>query len=363
MGIYKQKNSDNWYIDYYLPGGKRIREVAGTSRKLAEQLLGKRKAQILEGKFNVERPDAITFEEILKKYFDYASTSIKPTTFRRYKVSANQLKPFFDGRFIHQISAYDFERYKQARIKTATPATVNRDLAFLRRVFNQARRWNLITKTPMADLDFYREDNIRTRFFSEDELKRLLAACRLHPYLFLGVSIALHTGMRRGEVLSLRIPGPGEEPDKMNWIDLENRYFHLNITKTSKHRKVPINDALYPIVREAVELLEESKEGLGGKRLFKVKDFRRAFDGALKRAGIESGIFHDLRRTFISYAMMAGYSQEVIQRVVGQEDPSIFKRYAHLAPDLQKQVVQKVGQIFGNMWEERQGQEAKEELE
>lgn len=339
MGIFKQKNSDNWYIDYYLPGGKRIREVAGTSKKLAEQLLGKRKAQILEGKFNVERPDAITFGEMVDKYLKYAKSELKASTYKRYESSKKAVLPCFGGIFMHNINALDLEKYKNDKLRELAPATVNRDLGFIRRVFSQGKKWGLVTKTPFEQVKLLRESNFRSRFLSIDEVKNLLKESQAIPHLLLAVSIALHTGMRRGEILSLCIPSPGDEMDKINWVDLERRQIHLNITKTGKPRSILINGTLYPIMSEAVKKAE-------GHTLFTIKEFKRSFASACDRAGIKNVVFHDLRRTFISHAMMAGYSQEVIQRVVGQDDPEIFKRYAYLTPDLKNQVVEEVGKIF-----------------
>ena len=206
-------------------------------------------------------------------------------------------------------------------------------------MFNQAKKWDLINKSPMEKVDFLREDNIRTRYLEKEELDRLLNESRSVPHLYLAAMIAVHTGMRKQEIMSLRIPGYGKSLDKIKWVDIENRNFHLNVTKTSKHRKVPINEQILPLVEKAIRESSNS-------RLFRTKDIRRVFENARNKAGIEDFTFHDLRRTFISHAMMAGYSQEVIQRVVGQDEPSIFKRYTHLSPEVKKEVVREVGNMF-----------------
>jgi integrase len=334
------KRGKIWYIYYYSPiTGKKVWESVGPSKKLAEQMDAKRKVEILEGKFHVKRPKNITFEELLERYFAFAKPNLKPSTLKRYEVSLNQLRSHFEGKYIHRITLADIDRYRQERIEEVTPATVNRDIAFLRRVFNQARKWDLIEKSPIDGVEFYHEENIRTRYFTIEEVGRLLAECKRNPQVLTAVLIALHTGMRKGEIMSVQLHQPGVEMDRMNWVDMKNRCFHLNETKTRTPREVPINDYLYTVVEKAVGEASDN-------RLFRIKDVRFSFEAAMERAGIEDGIFHDLRRTFISHAMMAGYSQEIIQRVVGQEDPGIFKRYAHLSPDLRNEVVNRVGKIF-----------------
>ena len=340
MSVYKQKGSDKWYIDFYDENGKRMRECTKSkSKALAQKLLAKRLEDVRLRKFGMDSPDPVLFEELLEKYFNYAVNEIKPSTYERYQVSANQLKESFLGKYIDRITVLDIEEYKQKRTKEVSKATVNRDLALLRRMFNQAKKWDLLNKSPMDKVDLYRENNIRDRYLEIDEVKRLLKESECSFPLYLGIQIAINTGMRRQEILSLKAPRDGDKKNKMNWVDLENRYFHLNITKTSKYREVPINDVIYPLVEKAIQ---ESPDG----KLFQRKDIRRGFENARKRADIKDFIFHDLRRTFISHAMMAGFSQEVIQRVVGQDDPGIFKRYAHLSPDMKKEVLDAVGKKF-----------------
>ncbi|MGV8122281.1 MAG: tyrosine-type recombinase/integrase [Candidatus Xenobiia bacterium LiM19] len=277
--------------------------------------------------------------DILDTFFEDQKHHIKETTLQRYRFSAEKLRPFFGEKMLDSIMLSDIEKYRQERVKSVKVSTINRDMEFLRRFFNIAKKRGIVLKNPVEELQFYREDNIRTRFLSIDELRRLLEESKQISYLHLAVLIAVNTGMRKGEILSLCIPQEGEDFDRLNWVDLKNRCFHLNITKTGKYRNVLINDAIFPHIGKAVT---EAKDG----KLFPVHSIKGSFESALNRAGIKNAVFHDLRRTFISHAMMAGYSQEVIQRVVGQEDPAIFKRYAHLAPDLHRQVIQEVGRIF-----------------
>lgn len=286
MGVYKQDGSKNWYIDFYDENGKRVRECTKTTNKaLANKILAKRLEDVRLRKFGMENPDRLLFKELVKKYFNYAESEIKATTFDRYKVSSTQLMEEFSGKYIDRITVLDIEEYKQKRLKKVKTATVNRDMALLRRMFNQAKKWDLLAKSPMDKVDFLREDNIRTRYLEKEELDRLLNECRHIPHLYLAVKIAVHTGMRKQEILSLKIPRLGESHDKINWVDVENRYFHLNITKTGKHRKVPMNEQLVPLVVNAVT---ESYTG----KLFKVKDIRAGFENARDRAHIENFTFH-----------------------------------------------------------------------
>ena len=81
-----------------------------------------------------------------------------------------------------------------------------------------------------------KENNHRLRFLTEAEIDTLLKACS--PHLKPIVETALHTGMRRGELLSLQ------------WEQIRNGFIYLTETKSGKARQIPINDRLAEIFRE-----------------------------------------------------------------------------------------------------------------
>src|SRR5256712_12714280 len=121
--------------------------------------------------------------------------------------------------------------------RPVTPSTVNRELAILRHMLRLAEEWGYILKVPNIRLS--KEPEGRLRFLSEDEIERLLVACqdrrRKSPYLLPIVTIALHTGMRKGEILGL------------TWqhVDFARAVLLLEQTKSGRRREVPMNRAVY----------------------------------------------------------------------------------------------------------------------
>lgn len=90
-----------------------------------------------------------------------------------------------------------------------SPATVNRYLAALSAAFKAAvREWFWLGESPMPRVARGPESRGRVRFLSDEERRRLLDACRqsANRYLYLVVLLALSTGARRGELLSLTWP-------------------------------------------------------------------------------------------------------------------------------------------------------------
>jgi len=206
--------------------------------------------------------------------------------------------------------------------KKLSPATRNRHLAHLSSMFNRGKEWGLITSNPAQGIKPLRENGARTRFLDGDEIERLLAASTqtFRPILV----TALHTGMRKGEILKLR------------WsdVDFNNSIITIQESKSGKKRMLPMDDT----VCETLKVLPSRfKKGyvfpspMGeGKPLY---DCRKQFSNAVKQADIHNFRFHDLRHTFASHLVMSGVDLMTVKELLGHATLTMTMRYTHLAPD------------------------------
>jgi hypothetical protein len=88
------------------------------------------------------------------------------------------------------------------RQATASPATVNHEVALLKHMFNLAQHWQLFfDRNTVRGMKFLEEDNLQIRFLSETQEKKLLQCCS--PYLQDLVTFAINTELRLGEILNL----------------------------------------------------------------------------------------------------------------------------------------------------------------
>ena len=181
---------------------------------------------------------------------------------------------------------------------------------------------------------------------TEDEIDALLDACSTEiikfpenkkhikqmtrkdiHYLRDIAECALNTGMRRGEILSLK------------WEQIRGNFIYLRKTKTSNPRQIPINDdlaALFKRMRKRLGLKSQYVFIYQGQR---IKDLKNGFNAALRRAGIEDFKFHDLRHTFASHFVMRGGSLKALQEILGHRTLTMTMRYAHLAQDHKKEAI------------------------
>ncbi|MDD2804973.1 MAG: site-specific integrase [Elusimicrobiales bacterium] len=325
MAIFKKQ--DTWWIDYYA-NGTRKREKIGTSHKLAQEVLAKRKVEIAEGKFFPERQKkTISFSEMADLYWELHGKQVPSAVGIFYHLK--QLKAFFASKPLEQISVPDVLQYLNGIKEKCSAATANRHHNVLRAIFNRAIEWEKHDgRNPAAKVKQFRVENSRTKFLENEDITRLLAVCdaEVQPI----VIFALLTGMRRGEIVGLR----------WEHIDLANGVIHVLKTKSGEPREIPIAAKLRV-------LIESIRKGDGG-RVFNIstRALNRHFTKALLLAGIQDFRFHDLRHTFASHFIMRTNDLPATQKLLGHKSPRMTQRYAHLS----KGHLQVEMQIFDSGW-------------
>jgi integrase len=314
-------------IDYYDPNGRRIRKNF-KKKKEAVAELAKRESLKAENRYlDVKKEYKTTLGQIIDIYtlnFQYQ------VTFEAHKKRyLDNFKSYFgEDTLLTDIRYVDLESYqshlKQKLTKGGTlrkPATINRERNCLHQIFSKAVEWEMIDQSPFdrGKSLALKENNERTRFLNEDEIDRILDACRDHLYPV--VLCALTTGMRRGEILGLK------------WKQVRNGFIYLRKTKTFNARQIPISDELaelFKSIRQREHLRSEYVFTYAGRRM-KAND--HGFKAALRQAEIEDFHFHDLRHTFASQVLLRGGSLKDIQELLGHKDIKSTMRYAHLTQE------------------------------
>lgn len=227
------------------------------------------------------------------------------------------------------------EIYKDKR-KAIAPATVNRYAASLAAVITWAIKRRIAPKGyvhPCRSVERQVENNEQTRFLSDDERERLLAACKASPWprLYVLVLTALTTGARKGELLGL------------TWADVD-RERGLAAVGRSKNG----DPKMLPLVPAVLEELAKFA-GPPGNRVFpstrrptESYAFEIRWKEAMHAARLRNFRFHDLRHSCASMLAQSGATLLEIGDLLGHRQLQMTKRYSHLATGHKAALVNRV---------------------
>jgi len=312
MGLYRRGKFFWLRISYQ---GKRIQESLKTdNRKLAEKLYAKVLTNIVEGRyFETAKIKSTKFDDMTEKYLKEHSHSRDPRTVKT-------LLTVFSGYMISQVTTKFIAEYKSMRLKSVKPATVYQELALLRRMFNVAiREWEWCKDNPVSRLSFsVGNRNARDRWLTPEEEKSLLDKATNPVWLRALIMVALHTGMRRGEILDLIWQN----------VDLLKRVIRIVKSKNGEKRTIPMSNTLFTMFKSM------NVRDISG-RVFPISgsSLRHAFDKIVEKACIEDFRFHDLRHTFATRLIQNGVDLYKVKELLGHKTITMTMRYAHHYPE------------------------------
>jgi integrase len=323
MGLVKR--GATWWMSFMYQGRQVRRSTETTDKRLAEAILGKIKVQIVEGRF-FEKPTEQhrTFTELLDRYIK--EHAARRGNYYRELTSVRTLKAFFGNPTLDQVSPKRIVAYKNQRYTDGVkPATINRELATLKKAFNLARReWEWCTDNPVCRVSMERENNTRVRWLTGEEEMRLFPMAA--PWLQDLMLFAIHTGMRMGEILGLTWAG----------VDLFRRTVMVFKSKNGERRTIPLNQTALELLKQRygnrsveTELVFPS-EAL---TRLNASNISRSLHLALKKAKMTDFHFHDLRHTCATRMVQAGVDLYKVQRLLGHKSPIMTQRYAHHYPE------------------------------
>jgi integrase len=322
------KHLGDWWIVWKCRLGHRHREKIGP-RALAKEQHQRRRTQARLDQFCLrteQRSTPVLFIDLAARWMtDHARVMKASWTTDKHRIET--LKSHCGGKSLAEITPDLIDRYRAERLrsfrpgtkKPISPTTVNKEVALLKAMLNKAITWSYLDVNPLRSVKRLPEPDGRLRYLDIDEIDRLLSACPAH--LLPIVICALHTGMRRGEILGL------------TWdrVDMKQRFLHLVKTKTRKARSIPINDSLMEALRHLPRHLGTDYVFWNHETATRFVSIKRAWNTALKKAKITGFRFHDLRHTFASHVQMGLGDLRATQALLGHADPRMTMRYAHLS--------------------------------
>jgi integrase len=290
--------------------------------KVQRNQLGRsfRGAQAENRHLDVVRIPNISFFKLCDQYWEMRGKQLRTKGLRTI---LRIWKREFGNLNVKELARPKIEKMLKDRMERdgISASTRNRHLAMIKSMFQCTIKWGLMRENPASGIPKLRETGARNRFLDLEEVRMLLegASESFRPILI----TALHTGMRRGELLNLR------------WSDVDfgNRIIMVRETKSGRQRAIPIDQTLY---RTLSELPSRFKKGF----VFPspiwpdrpMSDLTHSFRRLVRKVGLANLRLHDIRHTFASHLVMNGVDIRTVQELLGHTTLTMTMRYSHLAP-------------------------------
>ncbi len=358
--IFRKPPSKNWTLQFY-KDGRRIREATGTTDWAeAAKILRQRLHEIDQNKYVERKGKPVRIEELyaaLKEDTDLKRSRASGDLEGRWK----HLKPVFAALRAESLTTDEVRHYTRRRQEEgAANATVNRELACLKRMFNFGREDTPPKVRVVPYIPMLGENNVRRGFVEDADYSRLAAAAS-EPWMRTVLELGYSYGWRKGELLGLRV----------RQVDLRARTIRLDVgsTKNGEGREVVMTAKVEELLHMAVAGKAADDFVLTRKSSGRpVRDLRAAWRGVCIRAGLgamvcracekptsknkcECGgrgrkyrglIVHDLRRSGAKALRAAGVPESVIMEIGGWRTASMFRRYAIVSPEDRRMAVEKL---------------------
>jgi integrase len=347
------RRNDGLYMGRYTvqteTGPKRKTVYAKTRKDVAEKLT---KAMADRDSGLVFDSENVMLSEYMRRWLnDSVKGSVKPKTFESYEwLARKHIVPALGHVKMKALSPAHLQGFYRSKLEAGlSPRTVQYLHVVLHRALKQALRWGLVPRNVAEAVDPPKPQKDEIKPLSRDEARRLLEAAHADRLEALYV-LAIHLGLRQGELLGLR------------WedVDLEAGTLQvrrsLSVTKegpaftapktTKSRRSVKLTTRAAEALREHLQRQLAEIEKMGdlyrddglifsttvGTPINPRNLTGRSFKPLLKRAGLPQRVrFHDLRHTAATLLLSRGVHPKLVQDLLGHATIAItLDTYSHV---------------------------------
>ncbi len=335
--LYQRKHKDGtrgslWWCKYYIDG-RPVRESTRTKKESeAKRFLKEREGRVAIGQPVLPRIDRLRYDAISNDLWEHYVTSGD----RGLREAGTRFKPlntFFQNKRVVAITASETTKYISWRqAQGIANGTINRELSVLGTMLRLAYERGKVLRLPTIHL--LKEAAPRSGFFERNQF--LAVRRHLREDLQVAITVLYTFGWRTSEVLKL----------ERRHVNVSEGTIRLDpgTTKSGEGRLVYLTTELKPLLEEQLKRVDELGWKLGSIVLFlfphltgryrgrRIRDFRKAWDMACKKAGCAGMIRHDFRRTAVRNMINAGIPERVAMQITGHRTRSVFDRYHIVSP-------------------------------
>lgn len=368
MKGYFRKRGDKWSFTIDVgrdpSTGKRTQKTKGgfKTKKEAQAACAELIAELTKGVY-VDAKDLI-FKDIMEEWLELSKVRVKDTTYKNYfRAVDTRIIPALGQMKVKDINHATIQKYISELIdEGCSPRYIEYLFTIINGAVEHAVKTERLVKNPLQYVEVPRPRRRTHTTWEVEEINRFLHFAKFdNPIYFVSLKIAIHTGMRRGEVLGLRWSDVNLKEQKISvtqsliYDDEGFRFSDLK-TKSSK-RLISIDDDLTAELKQYKAQQNQFKLALGseyhdldlvccredGKPIYP-RTLAQHFENVIKKAGVPKIRLHDLRHTHATILLKLGENPKVVSERLGHSTVTMtLDTYSHVTPDMQKVTADKFG--------------------
>ena len=373
-GMVRKREDGRWegriVVGHKENGAPLFRYVsAGSQKALTEKL--HQEIDAYRG-VNLTEDSRISLGQWLDRWLEeYAAPSVRPSTLEGYRgyVERN-IKPYLGDKPVGKVTREDVQKLYRELQKNGrkelhpeygyqlSGATIRRIHGVFHQAMDAAVRENLIARNPTEGITLPKKKTALNQILNDAQLERFLKVIRedsvWHDFFY----TELTTGLRRGEICGLM------------WSDFDEAHGTLSIRRTlhiqkggrlvTGETKTGTRKRIITLPPSTAGLLAQRKKHSYSQWIFPnpLRPEQSASPSTaynhlktlLKRAGLPSIRFHDLRHTFATHALASGVDAKTLSEILGHAQASFtLDTYTHVTGDMQKRASEIVGGFMENI--------------
>jgi integrase len=365
----KDRESKQWVAQIILEDG-RARQRYFNTQEEAAHALNEMLYEQRHGTLITEKDQ--TVKQHFERWLEIHKTKIRWSTYLDYRRTlTNHILPTLGHLSLQRLKAQDIdELYARKLEERYAPGTIKGIHMVIHMALKQAVRWRIVARNVSEDVSPPRETQPQERqILTPEQAQKLLAAAQGHR-LEAMLTLALATGMRRGELLALR------------WQDIDVQHACLYVRRSANRlpggyrvtepktasgkRKIILPQFVVEALQQHRIRQLEAKLKAGPRweehdlvfcniygRFLNTNSLQVLFASLLRRAGLPHMRFHDLRHSAATMLLNMGVPAKVVQELLGHSDINItLGVYGHVLSSMQQEAIDKLDDLFGK----REGQ-------
>ena len=355
MPAYKNDKNNTWFVKFWYKTSEGERK-----NKTKRGFATKKDAREWEREFLLKYQGSIEmqFKTFVEKYLEDMKERIKDSTYETKKsIIETRIIPYFGDMAVNEITTTDVMQWQNSLLRWEDPVSgKNFSRSYLKTIhnqlsaiFNHGMKYYKLPENPARIVgNMGSEKDIKMNFWTLAEYKRFADSMMEKPISYYAFQILYWAGLRLGEMLALT------KAD----VDLENRTITVSKTFRRKEGKDIITSPKTARSNRTIIipkfLCEELKDYINmcllledGDRLFPVSKgyIENEMKRGIKAQGLKPIRVHDLRHSHVSLLIHVGYSALEIADRMGHETIDITYRYAHLFPNVQRDIANKLEEL------------------